>query len=296
MKQKFKLYIIIFLLLAAKTFVDSAQAQPSVTTTPADKVAGRISKKTAKPYPALSKPLYPQSTQLRDSAIAEYNDTKLSSGKSDILSLNEILTLCISFTSLVVSGITIIVGWKVYQKFLSQKLAENQLQVVLDLIKCIYDNVFNITTVRRHDSGVKGASYNYKNLFQLANSGTLEADSIYNYPILLLESHKFSFKPWAFLSNPLLPNPIAKKLLAFADSIVIRPAEPNELEMYMVIGKIKKDYTGPEVAISQFEGGLSGFSVHCAAIDFEIKKWLKNHGLTDLNQHVVSTEAKRWLV
>lgn len=295
MVHRFIVFITVFAFLISNIFIGSAQAQITAATAPVKQIE-QINQKKAKPNLALSRPSSSQSTQLHNSVITENNNPQQTGDKSDGLSLNEILTLCISFASLVISGVTVIVGWKVYQKFLSQKLAENQLQVVLDLIQAIYKNVFNMTTVRRHGSEGMGYGYDYKNLFQLANGGALEADSPYNYPIILLESYTFTFEPWTFLSNPLLPDRIAKKLHAFHDSIVMIPAKPEKLMVYMVIGKMKKNYTGPEFALSQFEGGFSGFLGHCAAIDYEVKKWLKDHGLTDLNQHVVSTEYKRWLV
>jgi hypothetical protein len=288
---------VVLLLLIGLLHIANAQTQ-AIQVLPAT-----VSSNTASPRAPIKQPSQPSLKLLRqrlpnsiEPNQAQVEPNPNTHDKLSDLSLNEGLTLSVSMASLLVSLLAVIVGWKVYNRFLSQKLTENQLQIVLDLIKCIYDDVFVITTVRRHESAGMGYGYDYKNLFQIANGGALPADSEYNYPVLLLNSYTFTFEPWVFLSNPLLPNKIGEKLLALHDSIVMIPADPEKIKTYIVIGKRKEEKPEPEVVLSQIEGGISAFQSHCVAINHEIKAWLKTHGLKDLNQHVVSTDYNRWLV
>ncbi len=230
----------------------------------------------------------------KDSSATQNSSTPNSSINE--LTLNEELTLILSCLSLFISALTIWIGWAAYKKFLSQKLVESQLEIVIDLISAIYKNVFTITTVRRPGGDGWVYSYMYKNIFQLSNGGTIPDDSPLNLPIFLPNSHVFKFKPWVFLSNPLLPNKIAKAMHAFADGITMTSLRINDTNEYIIIGKPKKETPEVIVSLSCFEGGFVAFLKHCAAIDREIKTWLKEHGLEDLNQHVVSTDFERWLV
>ncbi len=205
------------------------------------------------------------------------------------MTLNEKLTLATSIGSFAVSLLTLGLGWAAYKKFLSQKLAETQLTVVLSFVEAIYQSVFYISIIHRRTGLISATSYQQQNLFQLSNGGKRPVEHPYSsLPVLALSSQLAKFKGWAYIRNPLLPNEISKELFALSELFYSTATESENLEKYVVLGnETEKD--GSVIYWQQAKGDYKEFIEHCSALDLSIQSWLKKHGLHDLNQHVVNT-------
>jgi hypothetical protein len=209
------------------------------------------------------------------------------------LGLNEVLTLLISAGSLLVSAITLIVGWAAYKKFLNQKLAESQLTVVLAFVEALYQSTFYISIIRHRGSTISTSLIARKNLFQLSTSGKGPYTGAYHdIPVLVSSSQLGRFKGWEFMKNPLLPNAISKELYALGRYCDLKEVDLKSVQEYIVIGEIT-DNDDDTILKVQARGGYAGFIECCSALDLAIKLWLKRHGLHDLNQHVVNTSSFR---
>lgn len=207
---------------------------------------------------------------------------------TDSLTLNEILTLIISASSLLVSLVTLCLGWVAYNRFLSQKLGENQLTVVLDFVQAIYQSDFSMWVETRKDGGVVGHRSS-GNLFQLSKGKSTQQQDLHDeFYVFTPSVHSLNFKGWDFLQNPLLPNAISKELYAFRKSFQTASTTLESTKAYIILGEIKE---GDDNAVAEveFKGGYKAFIEHCTALDLAIQSWLEKHGLHDLNQHVVNT-------
>jgi hypothetical protein len=213
-----------------------------------------------------------------------------------VLSFSDKSTLIVSWLGLLVSAITLILGYVAYNKFLNQKVSEIQLTVVLELIDAIYKYTFHIQVEAKHDNGGVSGSSLKKNLFQLAAAGVLPVDSPDNIEILIPNNYVFSFPAWKFIANPLLPNAISKELKGMRHDLTIRGTDTSKVERFMIIGEVDKEITnGTHIALSSYIDGYAGFLSRCRSIDSAIKAWLKKHGLQDLNEHVTDTPWSDWI-
>jgi hypothetical protein len=210
-----------------------------------------------------------------------------------VLTLNEALTLIASASSLLVSALTLALGWAAYKKFLSQKLAENQLAVVLAFVEAIYQSTFYISQTTHRGTTISYVLLARENLFQLSTgSKSPYTGSYHNIPVLVSSSLLARFKGWEFMKNPLLPNAISKELYALGRYCDMKEVELQSIQQYIVIGEITESDDDTILKV-QAKGGYAGFIECCSALDLAIKEWLKRHGLHDLNQHVINTSSFR---
>jgi hypothetical protein len=207
---------------------------------------------------------------------------------SDFIPTSEHLTLAATIGSLVVSALTLWLGWAVYQKFLTQKLAETQLSVVLDFVQAIYESEISMWIEKQIGKNIVGHR-DTRNLFELSDSeGMYEEEEYANYRVFSSSAFSIEFKYGKFLRNPLLPNAISKELYSFKKGFMSTIDVTKNPGNHVFLGKREVEDGGNGIG-AEFKGGYKGFIQHCTALDLSIKSWLKKHGIKDLNQHVVNT-------
>jgi len=209
---------------------------------------------------------------------------------SDFIPTSEHLTLAATIGSLVVSALTLWLGWAVYQKFLTQKLAETQLNVVLDFVQAIYESEISMWIEKRMGEHIVGHR-DTRNLFELSdNEGMYTEEKYANYRVFSYSAFSIEFKYGKFLRNPLLPNAISKELYSFKKGFMPTIDVIENPGNHIFLGKMQTEDRGNGIG-AEFKGGYKGFIQHCIALDISIKSWLKKHGIKDLNQHIVNTSS-----
>jgi hypothetical protein len=219
-----------------------------------------------------------------------------------------------SLTGLIVSGLTLWVACLAYTKFIKNKLLEKQLDVVIELIEALREVDLVLKFYLNHtDNSIDRyqAEINQyeslgftngskilditKNIFELADlpdsSLFKNSDIFSDISLTAIEKEKIdSFME--FDSNPILPNSIAiilKKFRISDESFTVGLMKnPHRSLSFVGIGYGKE---GELSDISGYCGDKDGvaftswqeFIQCCQSVSEAIKKWMKAHGITEIN-------------
>jgi len=202
---------------------------------------------------------------------------------------SENISLIISVLSFIISGLTLLLGYKAYRKFLVQHASVKQLDLVLNLIEEIHNSEVSLKIIRRVNEG-QGTTYVKKNIFGFATWGNLKEKE--EYDMHIPSDHKFEFIPLLNLNNPLLPKGIANSIKEFYDHFILEHTELKEKSNYIIIGDEDNESSNDlnDISLTSFYGGLNQFIVDCKYIRLEINKWLKKHGVKDINSNIIDRE------
>ena len=214
------------------------------------------------------------------------------------MSTYEISSLYASWAQVALAIATFSIAVAAYRKFLSQKLAENQLELVLKLIKAFTAAKYRFEEFDTTISGGPGSykiSIDYKNTFELAALSS-NINNLPNAPVFIPTSHTmgFSESPFSYLSNPLLPNSISKSMDRLRRTLVYTNDELKNFEKYIVLGN-KMPVNQVEfvkVELYRLEGGIPDFIKSCKETTDSIINWLEKYGLQDLNYLVLKPASE----
>lgn len=238
----------------------------------------------------------------------------LQSWNSILQVLSSLTGFIFSLTGLIVSGLTLWVAWLAYTKFIKNKLLEKQLYVVIELIETLREVNLELkfhlkptgdtidcyqAEINQYESlGFSNGSKILditKNIFELVdlpdNSLFKNGDIFVDISLTAIEKEKIdSFIK--FDSNPLLPNSIAIILKKFRISdqsfTVGLMKNPHRSPSFVTIGHGEE---GKISDISGYCGDKDGvaftswreFIQCCQSVSEAIKKWMKVHGITEIN-------------
>lgn len=193
----------------------------------------------------------------------------------------------ISLMGLVVSIVTLVLGYYAYKRFLTQELAHKQLDTVCELVKEVQSTVNVFSFNRKGTLGnVKAAS-----LFDVPEMSEFiegEFDRMY---FLFKEQHDspdtitWDFYP-KFYSNPLLPKSVAEKLSPFNLfhwSTKAYGKIKNDSNFILIGGAGIGDETRCVYIKDSSIQTCIGFKTAILELREAIEKWLKNYGVHDLN-------------
>lgn len=207
-------------------------------------------------------------------------------------------SLFVSFVSLLVSIITLLLALRAYKKFLNQKLAENQLNLVLQLISAFQSNPIKLIRVENKEFSEK--IYYDKievielDIFYLASLYPLKRRQAENWPIFRYSYDSILPKALtATLLNPILPASISRQIrklngreFAFRDIERI-----DKLDLYFITGinfiDPQKEYLKVKGKFYyKYFGDFGKLIKDCFLIRREMTKWLKAYGIRNLNSNI----------
>lgn len=221
-----------------------------------------------------------------------------------------------SLIGFIISVLTLWVAWLAYTKYIKHKLLEKQLDVVINLIELLRDSKFFLTFHINYDSnslsdyqkseisqyetlGLKGGTRILeieKNMFELVNlsNNSLFKMSRIFVDISLTQSSKQQIDSFTrFSSNPIMPRAIAQVLKNFKISdetfTLGLLGNPHKSSSFVCFGQRQEnnvsDISGfcdndkDGVAFTSWENFIQA----CQSLSKSIKKWMKDHGITDVN-------------
>lgn len=190
----------------------------------------------------------------------------------------------VSFLALVVSVATLLVAWRAYKRFLVQEATKQQLELVLKLVAVLHSTEINLTLITKPNT----RSYFTKNLFQFA--AWKYPPEKYNWAIFLPHDYNFDFPAFEFANNPLLPKSISNALISYNKHFIISPTRFSELTEYVAIGLPQQSGEKSDFTLTGFKGGIKQLIKDCQQIRSELVKWLKKHGVRDVNMAIVDRE------
>ncbi|BAU63448.1 hypothetical protein STA3757_08120 [Stanieria sp. NIES-3757] len=214
-----------------------------------------------------------------------------------------VVSACINFFSLLCTFATLVVAILAYKSIVRDKLQQEQLKAILDLIEILRTKNFNIQFINN-----QGMQLNFSsefNLFTLANFGqrasTVKYVSYSNFEDMWISISDLEFfqRIANCECNPLLPKAIAEHLTAFwihlpdiqVVGITLKTITPNSCviiaeqqtqpsQIYNVSNFLNHQiqYKNP----SAFKSWKI-FILSYQNLIQEIKTWMRSHGIVDIN-------------
>lgn len=198
---------------------------------------------------------------------------------------------------LIVSVSILVLGIVSYNSFIRNRLSQNQLDVVKEILVLIQKNPFRITFTTFNKTGSTGSVMRVT-LFELKN--ILDRNRMFekfeDHPVLFAGTCNQFIDFHEFISNPLTPRSIADQLLSFHSSDY-----DNYLPEDLAMGDftiINSEVFIPHFLVTKQEEGRAGLHFQgdafaaiswlnlreCSiALEKEIIDWLKSKGINDLN-------------
>ncbi len=192
-----------------------------------------------------------------------------------------------SLGSLIVSTITLCIGYKAYKKFLVRKAEERQLQLILDLLHEIHQNGISYSIHypdERSEKVIITTIYNY-NIFELVK----DANFLKEKKIYFIDDNRYPI-PWGFYkkfyANPILPQSIARVLKKFNAAHIDRISYVSlEGESFIAVHNPTVDVFVHQTQLYQMQylPSTIDFKRHTEELRHEILVWLSNYGIKDVN-------------
>lgn len=196
----------------------------------------------------------------------------------------DLLSLLIPAFGLLISLLTLYLGFLAYKKFLNKSLKKSQLELVLQLIDSFHKSEILLTIVQFVDERPLTGLYS-QNIFQLADGGNVNTES--NYKIYETVGNNWVFPPFEFLNNPILPSDISYMLMNLYKGFEFINNQPSQNETFFVIGHHKESVFNEPSMLRQYKGGLYGFLNDIIRINKALRKWLDDNVVTDLNETIL---------
>jgi len=200
------------------------------------------------------------------------------------LKINDI----ISWTSLLISGVTLIILYLAYKRFIKQQFATKQLETVLNLISEIQDKSICFIFIR--DDGF--ISYSNFTLFEVARFVKGEQYRL----VYHLDNSKSNIPFLKYLSSPLIPKSIAKQLEHFLsrhEQMELYENLVKEKTTFVVIAESADEFVEAKKS-NQFRSVIKPEDakayeswtnfIECSKnLERSIYSWVKKYGINDLN-------------
>lgn len=186
---------------------------------------------------------------------------------------------------IIISVLTLWLGYVAYKKFLVNQLVSEQLQLVLQLIKFLSDNKINLTFTSIREDGGQGSSFWSKNLFEVA---WFYKNDIRSRRLYKPDDRHQMLVPGEILHNPIFPNSISNSLWKINERFTVSEDRKSELQGDFVFIGAEHDELSFEDLLYSYEGGYEAFLHDCYIVKLAITKWLKQHGIDDLNDKIIN--------
>jgi hypothetical protein len=191
----------------------------------------------------------------------------------------------IALIALVVSILTLILGFIAYRKLLVHEASKAQMSLILKVI-----NDFNRSPIRI--SGRDYEKHTTKKLMEMTifgYSGKVKYPSNQNHELIFPSGWFYDFYTMLInlSDNPLTPKKIHEILIQFRRDVVIEIAEEGkELTSVFLIG-IPPEFqvTTPPKKFMKYQGGINGF-FFCDNFTNAVTTWLRIRGLKDTSSFV----------
>lgn len=207
--------------------------------------------------------------------------------------------------AILIAVISIFYVKKNYDKRLSNEADKDKLKLIIELIHLLDKSILYFSRVEINNDNV--SLYNWSgNIFQISNS-----KDTYPYGILIYTSPKLYFNHGFinYSSKSILPDRISKILKKFGKWEIAFTKE-SQLEKFIIAGTespIPYPYGIAEIYMSakfeswkkdcyflksdkqftvKFNGDYKYYKKLCRKLVFEIKRWLKNHNIKDINYSI----------
>lgn len=216
-----------------------------------------------------------------------------------------------SIIGLIFSGLTLWLAWLAYTKFIKNKLLEKQLDVVIHLIEVLRDTNFQLIFYQHETSNLDNSykseisqielTNGYKvymrekSIFELANlpdHSLFKKESIF-VDISITEIEKEKIDNIVKLAlNPIMPKSIAILLKRFKiseDTFIVGSGKNiHKSVSYVCIGRGEVGEFSDVSGFYSDEDGLAltswgEFIRSCQFLSKSIEKWMKNHGIKEIN-------------
>lgn len=198
----------------------------------------------------------------------------------------------IALLSLIVSILTLGLGYLAYRRFLVQQLTQKQLDIVLGLVTEINRDKNEYVTI-------SGAVFPFQRV-SILDIPTIETfsshDRLYFIKTGIIQDRTDYILNWGFAAkyykDPLLPLGIAQKLsvFVFKDKSSIKPIPIQEILQFsfddpkILIGNRRFDEISTVVCYKDTPLEYSDTFQKCTTeLKKEIIKWLKKHGIKNIN-------------
>lgn len=195
----------------------------------------------------------------------------------------------IALVSLLISGLTLYLGYVAYQKLLVDKVKTEQLSLVIELVNVIQNDEILITTYPKN-FGPMGTGYaeQKSNIFSISTWDEFYID----YDIYIPGNFEWLLKTDNYLYNPLLPEKIAKSLLKFR--IDLEPKYDLALDSVYSINALGTPPDSTAMLIKDIEhgflmgnrkyiNGMKGFVENAKYICYELNQYFKENKIENIN-------------
>jgi len=215
-------------------------------------------------------------------------------------SITDLLNAIFSGIGLIISAVTLFIAYQIFKNFDAKKTHINkQLETVLNLVEDINKTIISVSfesKIPQHileQMGTPGKSLVEKWPYSLFIISTID-NSKEKYESVFLNKEVLKALPFLnYMNNPLLPNPIAKRLHAFYSPRISYCPFFKAPDTFVVICSNDKDdifeYPNNVPAFKNWDG-----FIQCSKdLKNEIQQWLKRYGAEDINfNHTIQLPAE----
>jgi len=205
----------------------------------------------------------------------------------------------ISFLSLVISGLTLYLGYIAYNKLLVDNVKTEQLNLVIELVETIQKDEIKITSYRNEMGFMGGPAEQKGNIYSISTWDEFNLD----YDIYLLGNFTWELKSDEYLFNPLLPETIAKSLHKFRTDLhprwdikidtmqVLRAIGKSPDSTYLYLGNMPRAEL--QMGMWMYTGGMRGFVSNAKNVRNEIIDYFSQNQIETINP-LIFEKANIW--
>ena len=196
----------------------------------------------------------------------------------------------IALISLIVSILTLCLGYKAYNKFLVDNVKTEQLELVIKLVEVIQDDEIKLTWYGDR-IGFMGAGPAQ----QIGNVYSISTWNEFNieYDIYVPGNFSWELKSDEYLFNPLVPKKIAKSLYRLRTDLKPRwDVEVDTMRVLIALGKSPDSsysYLGNmphgrmQLGMRKYMGGMKGLVANAQNVRNSIIEYFKKNGIESIN-------------
>ncbi len=198
----------------------------------------------------------------------------------------------ISLAALIISGLTLFLGFKAYKKLLAQEASKKQLEVVNNLVNNIVSSSILLSM-----RNIKKSIFHpgYYNIFDFAAKPFVEGDEARNMVVLSVDLYNTEFlQIFKDIRNPLLPPEIADRIYAFSGIGFPSKLTAKQIEAPVYIigynpAQIRREVNVPQI---QLYNGLNDWLQICKNVQSSIFEWYKEKGIKKINLIALRLDKK----
>ncbi len=203
----------------------------------------------------------------------------------------------LSILSLIVSVLTLYLGYVAYQKFLDDRVKTEQLDLVVELVDVLQKEEIVITMYPKYKHWMLGHAQQEGNVYAV---GTWQ-DYKLDYDIYLPEQFSWYMKVDDYIFNPLLPEEISEAIIKFRFNWEFAwDTKIDSLDYFPVIGN-KRDTTiyysstddmlKMQHSLQRYKGGMRAFVNNANNLTNSIRQYFGDENIGSVNA-VIFNKAK----